>query len=211
MASGLSQRFGSNKLLAEFKGRSLIEIILENTEDICGGNTIQFAKEKGASEAFIENKQIEIKRLVLTRTKEVYEYCQNNDIDVILHQYPNRNEAVKLGIENMMDCDACIFCTCDQPLLSQDSINNIISDYISLGKGIYRLSFGEKVGNPILFSKEYFDELLNLPEKKGGAYIASKYPLEVICVAATSGWELYDVDTPDDLIKLSEVITNKNT
>lgn len=181
MASGLSHRFGSNKLLAEFNGKKLIEIILEKTEDI------------------------EIKRLVLTRTKEVFEHCRNNDIEVILHEYPNRNEAVRLGVEQMLECDACMFCTCDQPLLSKDSINNIISDFLENGKGIYRLSFEDRIGNPILFSKEYFEELMTLPEKKGGAYVALKNPADVKYITASSKWELCDVDTPDDLIKLSEI------
>lgn len=184
MASGLSTRFGTNKLLAEFKGKSLISLIVDKTSDLSGNIK---------------------KRIVLTRTPEVYEYCNALGIESYLHSLPNRNEAVHLGMEHMKDLDACIFCTCDQPLLKKESIDKLIAAYLTGGPGIYRLSYGEKVGNPILFSKEYFEELSNLPEKKGGSYIANKYPDDVTLIPADDEWELYDVDTPDDIKMLSEI------
>lgn len=185
MASGLSSRFGANKLLTEFKGRSLISIVLDNTTDIVI--------------------DAEIIRLVLTRTKEVSDYCSKNGVWSILHELPNRNEAVKLGVEQIMDCDACVFIASDQPLLKKDSICQLMLDFMKHGKGIYRLSYEGQEGNPILFSKEYFNELMKLPEKKGGAYLATKYKEDVRYVNSSSKWELYDVDTPDDLELLSSI------
>ena len=191
MASGLSQRFGSNKLLAQFNGKSLIEIILDKTNDLCES----MVAEDGCD--------IQFERLVLTRTKEVQMFCEARDIDVIFHELPNRNDAVKLGVEHMKDCDGIVFCTCDQPLLKRDSIRRLIHEYQSKGVGIYRLAFDDKVGNPILFSKEYFGELCQLPPKKGGAFLATKHADDVILVGAFDKWELYDVDTPDDIVILS--------
>ena len=196
MASGLSQRFGSNKLLVQFKGKSLIEAILDKTESLCDA---QAAGTMEATEPFIN------KRLVLTRTKEVQDFCTARDVDVIFHELPNRNDAVKLGMERMMDCDAVIFCTCDQPLLKAESIKKIIQEFSQKGSGIYRLAFSDEVGNPILFSKEYFDELCKLPSKKGGAYLAAAHPENVALVMANDKWELFDVDTPEDLILLNKV------
>lgn len=189
MASGLSTRFGKNKLLAEFNGESLISIILGNTTNITD--------------------DAEITRFVLTRTKEVYDYCIKNDVHSVYHDLPNRNDAVKLGLEQILDHDACIFCTSDQPLLKKDSISRLVSEFLKQGKGIYRLSFDGQAGNPILFSKEYFQELLDLPEKKGGAYIATKHPGDVRYVCASNKWELYDVDTPDDIELLSNIKNNE--
>lgn len=185
MASGLSNRFGANKLLAEINGNSLIKIILDKTEEL--------------------SDKAKISRLVLTRTKEVYELCNERGIKVILHELENRNEAVRLGINQMRECDACVFCTCDQPLLKKESIIKLIDEFMVSGKGIYRLSYNDKVGNPILFSKEYFEELTNLPYKKGGSYLAAKYPDEVRLINASDEWELFDVDTPSDLALLNSV------
>lgn len=182
MASGLSSRFGSNKLLAEFNGKSLISIILDKTTDIV--------------------EEYEYERLVLTRTKEVSEYCTEKGIRSVLHNLPERNDAVKLGIEQIGDCDACIFCTCDQPLLRKESIISVIDEFLKHGKGIYRLSYNNQAGNPILFTKEYFEELKGLPSKKGGAYLTAVYPEEVRYVSASDEWELKDADTKEDLEKM---------
>lgn len=185
MASGLSARFGSNKLLAEFGNKKLIEIIIENTESLFGDN-----------------------RFVLTRTQEVFELCQSREIPVLFHNLQNRNEAVKLGVERMKDCDACVFCASDQPLLQRDSIERLIKEFEKKGKGIYRLAFDNKVGNPILFTKEYYTELADLPEKRGGSYLAERYPKDVTLVEASSKWELVDVDRPDDLEFLKNIKEN---
>lgn len=183
MASGLSSRFGTNKLLTEFKGRRLIDIVLDNTATL--------------------SEEQEVSRLVLTRTSEVYDYCLKNNIKTVLHNLPNRNEAVALGLSQFEDYDACIFCACDQPFLKKESIQKLIENFCVYGKGIYRLAYEEKVGNPILFSCEYYSELKNLPEKKGGSYLALKHPEDVVLVNASDELELYDIDTPDDLIMLS--------
>ena len=190
MASGLSTRFLSNKLLAKFKGQSIMELILDKTADFR-----------------ISNNDLQINRLVLTRTQQVYDYCRQKDVDVILHELPDRNDAIRLGIEqeHVFDSDACIFCACDQPLLRQESIASLIEAYMENGEGIYRLSYEDTAGNPILFSKRYFKELSTLPAKKGGAYLAGKHPNEVTCVEAIDKWELFDVDTPEDLVILEKV------
>lgn len=50
-----------------------------------------------------------------------------------------------------------------------------------------------------------FNELLNLPEHKGGGFLIKKYPAQVIAVPAQDKYELYDIDTPDDIIRLSAI------
>ena len=60
MASGISKRFGENKLLVDFRGKKLIERVLELTEGSL------FAR-----------------RIVVTRTKEVEALCKEQGIEVI--------------------------------------------------------------------------------------------------------------------------------
>lgn len=179
MASGVSKRFGANKLLASFGGRPLFTHIVDATGGQC------FSK-----------------RLVLTRTAEVAEYCQKHDIDVILHALPDRDQAVRLGIEHMMDMDACMFCPADQPLLQRESIQKLIKECSENGSGIYRISYEKSCGTPILFTADYFEQLTRLPHKKGGGYIAELYPEQVKLVEAFHELELYDIDTPEALEEL---------
>ena len=59
---------------------------------------------------------------------------------------------------------------------------------------------------PIIIPARYYDELMNLPQGKGGGFIAKKYPAQVVLVPAQDEYELYDIDTPDDLIRLSRYL-----
>lgn len=176
MASGLSRRFGRNKLLEPFDGTSLIERILDITGD-------------GLFDT----------RVVVTRTEAIRDICKNRNVPVVLHECPNRNDTVRLGIEAMTDVDGCVFCPSDQPMLERESLEHLIRAFSQNGKGMFRLAYGEKQGTPILFGREYFSELSALPEKKGGSYLVRKYPEQTQLVTAASEWELYDVDTEDEL------------
>lgn len=186
MASGQSRRFGSNKLLAEFQGTAIIQKMIEITEG-----------------------ELFAKRMVLTRSEEVKTLCQQQGAEVILHDRTMRNEAVRLGTEVMKAMDACLFCPCDQPLLSRNSLERIVREYQKRKKGIFRLSYGERQGAPILFGREFFQELAELPEKCGGSYLIRKYPEEVIRVPADWELELYDVDTQQDYQYLLEQVCSQ--
>ena len=198
MASGLSRRFGTNKLLATFRGKTFLETVLELTE------SVPFAK-----------------RAVVTRSEEVKQICEARGVEVIFHDLPGRNDAVRLGIEAMQEMDGCLFCPCDQPLLQAESLKRMIQMFDTeadsgrlLDKedtrasaeehpGIFRLSYQGSVGTPILFGKEFFEELSHLPEKCGGSYVAKQHPERVTCVEALQEMELYDVDTPEEYQKLN--------
>ncbi len=178
MASGLSTRFGSNKLLEVFDGSTLIQRILDTTSNLFD------------------------KRIVVTRTPEVAEICNQQDISVILHSLPGRNDAVRLGVEAMQELDGLVFCPCDQPLLQKNSLKTML-DYPYIHDDlILRIAFEERVGTPIFFGKKYFEELCNLPDKMGGSYLAKIYPEKVKYVYVKDERELMDVDTPEDLQKL---------
>lgn len=176
MASGLSVRFGSNKLLECIEGKTLLDRILETTD----GNL--FAK-----------------RVVVTRSEAVADVCRVKGVDVILHTCPNRNDTVRLGTEYLKDMDGWIFCPCDQPLLKKESLNNLLAVPYIHEDLIVRLHWKETVGTPIFFGKKYFEELCNLPNKKGGSYVVKQHPERINLVSVQDEKELWDLDTQEDL------------
>ena len=186
MASGEGKRFGSNKLLVDFCGKSLIQRILDTTE------------------ALFE------KRVVVTRSEEVRDICTRQNINVILHKLPYRNDTIRLGMGALEEMEACVFCSSDQPLLRKESLKKLRKSFMVHKSGIHRLFFEEQEGMPILFGKEYFEELKNLPEKAGGGYLIKKYPQQVVRVSVADEAELLDVDTPEELEKLLQIADGKN-
>ncbi|MCI5679063.1 MAG: nucleotidyltransferase family protein [Bacteroidales bacterium] len=183
MASGLSVRFGKNKLFAEWDGKTFLERILDTTEGIFS------------------------RRVVVTRSEDAAAVCRKKGVKVIFHSFPNRNDTVRLGTAYMEGMDGVLFCPCDQPLLHRESLLGLLEAFQE--GDILRLAYGEKTGMPVLFDKAYFTELQSLPEKKGGSYLIGKYGKRVKAVQATEEYELLDVDTPEELENLQAYCAKK--
>lgn len=64
---------------------------------------------------------------------------------------------------------------------------------------IWRTSFDGMPGAPVLFPSWMFGELCSLPSGKGGGYVAKVHAECVRAIEVSSEWELFDVDTRDDL------------
>ena len=178
MASGLGKRFGSNKLMADFDGKPMIERALIATDGI-----------------FSE-------RVVVTRSEEVALYCEKRGVRVILHSLPNRNDTVRLGLLAMAETDGCLFCPGDQPLLSRKTVAALALAARNDKTGIFRPAYGETEGAPVLFPRSVYGELLKLPEGKGGGAVIKKHP-DLLCrITAENPYELMDADTPEQLASL---------
>lgn len=67
---------------------------------------------------------------------------------------------------------------------------------------IWRTSFDGVPGAPVLFPSWAFDELSSLPRGKGGGFVAKTHAECVRTIEVLSEWELFDVDTRDDLEQL---------
>ena len=183
MASGMARRFGSNKLLHDFHGEPIMVRILRSMKASAVDCPV-----------------------VVTRHPEVVEICKNEGIHAILHDLPKRSDTVRLGMEYLLehfpDLEGVMFAASDQPCLKAESITALYDAFDADPTKIYRLSFGDTVGNPVLFPKSTFGELQNLPEGKGGGAVVKRHPDLVRLVEVSDERELIDVDTPEILATL---------
>lgn len=183
MASGMGTRFGSNKLMAELDGLPLIQHVIRATDGL-------FAR-----------------RVVVTRHAEVAEVCHALGVEVILHDEPHRNDTVRLGMEGMESCTTVTFVQADQPLISPASIAALLRCAEEDPESIWRASFEGTPGAPVLFPAWTFDELHALPLGKGGGYVAKTHKGRVRTVEVANKWELFDVDTVEDLQVLEDHVS----
>ena len=181
MASGLGKRFGANKLMADFNGKPLISYILDATSGIFK------------------------KRVVVTRHKDVATLCEKIGIEVILHDLPHRNDTIYLGLKTQLNMEHCMFCTADQPLLKQDTIMSLALSSVNAPMKIVRPIYEKSPGSPVIFPQWIFEELLHLPESQGGGYIMKQYPDCVTYLPITEPYELEDIDTKEDFIRLQQI------
>ncbi len=175
MASGLGKRFGGNKLMADFHGKPMIQRALDATAGL-------FAR-----------------RVVVTRHEQVASLCREQHVDVILHDLPNRNDTVRLGLEALGDLDACMFLPGDQPLLRRETVAMLLESRKETPDSIIRPAYEDTEGSPVLFPSWTFPELMTLPEGKGGGAVIKNHPHTVHRVSITDPFELADVDIPEML------------
>lgn len=185
MASGLGVRYGKNKLMEELLDKPLINWTVNATDNLFD------------------------KRVVVTRNTQVKAFCQGVKVDCIFHELPNRNDTVRLGLSAIMnDVDYCFFIPADQPLIKRESIAKLL-EATSTGNKIIRACYKDVEGAPVGFSRLFFDDLLNLPEKKGGNWLVKNNPEHVYTVEVSEEYELWDIDTPSDLEKIKNVLKTK--
>ena len=187
MASGLGKRFGSNKLMADFHGKPMIQRALDATDGL-------FAK-----------------RVVVTRHEQVAALCREQQVDVVLHGLPNRNDTVRIGLEALGDLDACMFLPGDQPLLRRETVAMLLESREENPDRIIRPVYEDTEGSPVLFPSWAIPELLDLPEGKGGGVVIRKYPHAVYRVSIGDPFELADADTPEMLETLKAHVGEETT
>ena len=183
MASGMARRFGSNKLLHDFQGAPVMSRILRTM-----------------SAAPLAAK------VVVTRHLEIEAMCQALDIPVVLHDMPLQSDTVALGVTALLemcpDMTGCMFAASDQPCLGGESVADLCEAFQREPEKIWRMSWQGIAGNPVVFPKFMFNELLHLPPDKGGGAVIKKHPELVRTVEAQREQELVDVDTPEILDEL---------
>ena len=182
MASGQGKRFGSNKLMADFCGNPMITRALDATQGLF------------------------LRRVVVTRHRDVADLCRERNAEVILHDAPDRNDTIRLGLEAMGDVDACLFLPGDQPLLRKETVGMIVDSWRDHQQMILRPVCGNTVGSPVLFPSWAFSELQSLPTGKGGSFVIRSHPEKVMQVIVSDPSELMDADTPETLELLKGLI-----
>ena len=180
MASGNSRRFGKNKLLEEINGKKLYLYGLEKL-------------------ALIKDKHCKV--IIVSQYSEILSAAENMGFTAVYSpdSIYGASYTVKNGIksiENITQEDYLIFMVADQPYLSLNSIEKLLSA-AETGADIARLYCGEIPGNPVLFSAKYVPELLNLSGDQGGGALVKKYGCSKVEIGDIK--ELSDIDTAEDL------------
>ena len=173
MAAGNGVRFGSNKLLAELDGRSLIRRAL----DAVPAELLRAA-------------------VVVTQYPEVEALARDRGFRVVVNDRPDwgASYTVRLGLTALGDVDGAMFLVSDQPLLRRGAGGGGPGRLPGAGPGIVALGCDGRRGNPCIFPREFFPELLALEGDRGGSAVIRAHP-EALLLYPASAEELRDVDT----------------
>ncbi|HET9921220.1 MAG TPA: nucleotidyltransferase family protein, partial [Ktedonobacteraceae bacterium] len=99
------------------------------------------------------------------------------------------------GVEEMPTSAGALILLGDQPLVTTEIINTLITAQQVTGKRIVAPLYEGKRGNPTLFAASLFPELLDVSGDEGGRSVLTTHKDELATVEVGSAVTNYDVDT----------------
>ncbi len=186
LASGEAARFGGNKLLADFQGRALV------------------------ARAFSCLPEGLSRRVVVTRWPEVASLGRAAGLDVVLHDFPDVSDSIRLASEAMEGLDGAVFLVGDQPLLTLESVERLISAFCEDPDSAARLSWRGVPGNPVVFPACAFPLLRTLSPGETGRAALKRAEINVRLVEASHDWEMLDCDTPEALERARRIARDQS-
>jgi molybdenum cofactor cytidylyltransferase len=184
LAAGLSSRMGSNKLLAEWRGKPLVRWTVESAL---------------ASEA----KPV----IVVTghESAKVEAALKGLDVRIVhnLHYAAGLSASLKAGVHAVpANCDGAIVLLGDMPEISPSLIDRMIAAFSPPdGRSICVAVHEQKRGNPVLWARQFFAKIEGLGGDTGARELVAAHE-ELVCDVEADGAVLRDIDTPDALAAL---------
>jgi len=103
------------------------------------------------------------------------------------------------GIEETpQETEAILLCLVDNPFITKEVVNKIISKFKETNNPIIVPVFEKNRGHPTLFARSLFNELLNAPEEKGARYVLYSNEGKILELEVSERGILIGIDTPDD-------------
>ena len=188
MASGIGKRFGANKLLQDLEGKPLY----------------RWALEAIPMERFSQV-------IVVTGHEPVAAAAAERGFSVICNDRPEDgvSRTIRMGLEAAGNCDGALFMTADQPLLTGETIKELMDAFAKAPDCIHGASHDGVRGNPCVFPREFFPELMQLQGDRGGAAVIRQHP-ERLRLTEVPAEELFDCDTPEALAICREKAVKKS-
>ncbi len=183
LAAGRSTRMGGpNKLLADLGGKPLVRTVTE-----------QALASKVQSVIVVTGYQAEQVEKALHGLK--VKFVHNPDFAEGLAS------SVKAGVAAVADnADGAVICLGDMPLISSNLIDRLIEAFAPDRGHLIAVPVSDnKRGNPVLWSRRFFNELMTLNGDIGARHLIARHSEAVAEVAVEGFGAFLDIDTPQTL------------
>ncbi|MDB5580939.1 MAG: 4-diphosphocytidyl-2C-methyl-D-erythritol kinase [Bradyrhizobium sp.] len=183
LAAGRSTRMGGpNKLLAELGGKTLVRTVTERA-----------LASKASGVVVVTGHQAEQVEQALAGLN--VKFVRNPDFAEGLAS------SVKSGIAAVPpDADGAVICLGDMPLISADLIDRLILTFAPDRGNLIAVPVSDgRRGNPVLWSRRFFNELMTLDGDIGARHLIAKHGEAVAEVPVEGHGAFLDIDTPQAL------------
>ena len=183
LSAGRSTRMGGpNKLLAELSGRKLVRIVTE-----------QALASKARGVIVVTGHQADLVEQALQGLE--VKFVRNPDFAGGLAG------SVKAGVAAVpADADGAVICLGDMPMIDAHLIDRLIEAFApDRGNLIAVPVCDHRRGNPVLWSRRFFDELMTLDGDIGARHLIARHNEAVAEVTVEGNGAFLDIDTPQAL------------
>lgn len=184
LAAGLSSRMGANKLLQEWRGKALLRWCVEaalasQAEPV----VVVTGHDAAKTEAVLEGLDVRFVRNPLYRD--------------------GLSTSVKAGLAALPDsADGALVMLGDMPQITAKLLDRMIAAFSPLdARSICVATHDGRRGNPVLWSRQYFEEIRAITGDTGARHLFSVHE-EQLCEIPADESVLRDIDTPDALALL---------
>ena len=190
LAAGRSLRFGQeDKLLCDMGGRTMLSRALDTM---------------GALDADVQAAVVSTERAGSIAAAAGFDVVRNDGPEAGL------SRSIVLGVlwARAQGCDAVLLAVADQPLLTADSLAELLAALRRTGR-VACLADESHRGNPAVFPAACFDELLALRGDRGAKSVLRAHEHELTVVRCRFPGELTDADEPQALERLRERLAQR--
>ena len=195
LAAGQSRRMGrNNKLLAEIDGVAMVRRTAENILESRAHPVIAVTGHER------ERTEVTLAGLDLT-------FAHNVDYADGL------STSMKAGLAALNDeVDGILVCLGDMPRVSPETVDKLISAFDPLeGRAICVPTWRGKRGNPVLWSRQFFEEMMEVSGDVGARHLIGIHGELVVEVEMKDDGVMIDVDTPDALARMNAASGGKGS
>jgi molybdenum cofactor cytidylyltransferase len=185
LAAGSASRFGSAKQLVHYNNKSLIQHVIDEAV-LAGANPVIVVTGANADEI---SKDIRTEK-VQTVFNDQWQQGMAGSIVTGLRAAISYN------------MDKIIITVSDQPFVSSSLFKKLFQTQEETGQPIVACAYADTIGTPVLFTKIYFDALLNLQGDQGAKKILESNKQHIAIVDFPEGY--IDIDTEADLKNLAD-------
>ncbi len=190
LAAGRSTRMGGpNKLLAEIRGRPLVRIVVEEA----------LASHAKPVIVVVGHQRGEVEKALAGLPVQ---FVHNPDFAQGL------GTSLKAGIAAVpAEADGAIVCLADMPQVDASLLNRLIAAFDpDRGALIVMPTVEGKRGNPVLWSRRFFPDLMAIEGDVGARHFIARYGEAVVEVPLEGRAAHVDVDTPEALVGVKAAI-----
>lgn len=183
LAAGRSTRMGGpNKLLAEINGKPMVRIVAE-----------QALKSKASPVVVVTgHQQLEVQRALA-------------GLDVRFAHNPDFADGLATSLRTGIaavpeEADGAVVCLGDMPMIDAGLLDRLIEAFSPDRGGLIAIPVSEgRRGNPVLWSRRFFDELTKIEGDTGGRHLIGRHIEAVVEVPVKGRAAFLDIDTPEAL------------